>query len=76
MCSYIYVETYMIYKTGFRRKSADLFELVSQKSTLGAQTTTLFSNILRLGMMEWIQSSGIVIKLFPIISINAPVMYY
>ena len=29
MSNYIYKQTYMIYKTGFRRKSVDLFESVS-----------------------------------------------
>ena len=29
MSNYIYLQTYMIYKTGFRRKSVDLFESVS-----------------------------------------------
>ena len=29
MSNYIYLQTYVIYKTGFRRKSVDLFESVS-----------------------------------------------
>ena len=29
MSNYIYKQAYMIYKTGFRRKSVDLFESVS-----------------------------------------------
>ena len=45
MSNYIYKHKYMIYKTGFRRKSVDLFESVSQQNNTLARRRNVIDKI-------------------------------